>query len=65
MDYIFLVKTGIPVFLCTPSVTFAIEKISYIRPVNKWLAVALARAHTRQYLFRRALVARAELYMTS
>ena len=36
-----------------------------IRPVNEWSAIALARAHTRQYLFRGAIVARAKRYMTS
>ena len=31
-----------------------------LRRINEWCAIALARAHTRQYLFRRAIV-----YMTS
>ena len=35
------------------------------RPVNAWRAIALARVHTCQYLFRRAIVARAKLSMTS
>ena len=35
------------------------------RPVNKWHAIALACAHTRQYLFRHAIVTCAKLYMTS
>ena len=34
-------------------------------PVNEWRAIALARAHTRLYLFRRAIVARTKLWMTS
>ena len=32
---------------------------------DEWREIALARAHTRQYLFRRAVVARAKLNMTS
>ena len=36
-----------------------------LRPVNEWRAITLARAHTRQYLFGRAIVARAKLYTTS
>ena len=35
------------------------------RPVNEWCAIALACAHTCQYLFRHAAVACAKLYMTS
>ena len=34
-------------------------------PMNGGRVIALARAHTRQYLFGRAIVARAKLYMTS
>ena len=34
-------------------------------PVNEWRAIALARAQTRQYLFRHAIVARAKLFMMS
>ena len=32
---------------------------------NEWSAIALARPHTRQYLFRHAMVVRAKLYMRS
>ena len=35
------------------------------RPVNKWHAIALTCAHTRQCLFRHAIVAHAKLYTTS
>ena len=35
------------------------------RPVNEWRAIGLARAHTRQHLFSRAVASRANLYMTS
>ena len=33
--------------------------------INEWHAIALACVHTRQYLFRYAIVAGAKLYMTS
>ena len=36
-----------------------------LRPVNEWHAIALARPHTRQYLFRHAIIAREKLYITS
>ena len=35
------------------------------RPGNEWLAIALPRARTRQYLFRCAVIACAKLYVTS
>ena len=35
------------------------------RSVNECRAIELARAHTRQYIFRRAMVAHAKLYITS
>ena len=35
------------------------------RSVNECRAIELARAHTRQYLFRRAMVAHAKLHITS
>ena len=35
------------------------------RPGNEWRAIALARARTRQYLFRCAVIACAKLYVTS
>ena len=35
------------------------------RQVCQCRAIELARAHTRQYLFRRAMVAHAKLYITS
>ena len=35
------------------------------RSVNECRTIELARAHTRQYLFRRAMVAHAKLYITS
>ena len=41
-----------------------ISNIKY-RPVNEWRAIALECAHTGQYLFRRVIVARAKLYITS
>ena len=38
---------------------------SYCRSINEWFVIALARAHTRQYLFRRAIVIRAKVHITS
>ena len=35
---------------------------SYCRSINEWCVIALARAHTRQYLFRRAIVIRAKVH---
>ena len=40
-------------------------QVWFSRPVNEWRAIALSHAHTPQYLFRYAIVARAKLYMTS
>ena len=42
---------------------YSVKTIS--RSVNEWLAIALARANTRQYLIRRAIIARVKIFMTS
>ena len=39
--------------------------IPAVRPVNEWSAITFACAHTCQYLFRHAIVAREKLYMMS
>ena len=39
--------------------------IAFFRPDNEWREIALACAHTSQYLFRCAIVACAKLCMTS
>ena len=39
--------------------------VSVCRPVDEWLVIALAWAHTSQYFLRHEIVASGKLYMIS
>ena len=56
-------KQPVPIF----AVQYVFEKVLFAisRAVNEWCAIELARAHTRQYLFRCAIATRAKFYMTN
>ena len=43
---------------------FLLKPTCWLRSVNEWHAIALARTHIHQYLFRCTIIACAKLYMT-